>query len=367
MPLIGYRRRHFKALKQIAEKTKLETARTLNAQTSASLYCLPFDLVCCICQYLPVAETFCLLICGARFWHARTIIPAFKKVQQRLHATTRNDWGLVETKFHIQRLMEFDKFWGRGIKRFCCWACMRTHCKYWFVDRGTRPVNLKFSIEEQRFNGSAAITRSCTGKSRKIWVGICYQMIWAELRVLVLGLRHCGRKDQSPVLIGAGGCFSEHVEYDLSSDHLSSRFYLGRASDLDLGRFDELCYNANIPICPHKRTTVLANAFLRSMSPGDVRICQECQTEYYVTITSQKMIELHISHYMGELDRWYCPLWLHVSYILVNSAFVDHCRAFSNWLKSMYHPLTGAVYNGRPFEMFEPAQEQYKFRGVLHA
>jgi hypothetical protein len=361
MPLIGYKRRHFKTLMKIAHAVQLNTVRTLNAQSPASLYCLPAELIYHICRYLPIAETFCLMISCARFWHARTSIQAFFHVQQRLDATAYNSHRLIEARFHILRLMEFDKLCGKGIRSFCCWACMRTHRKSWFTCP-QKPVNLKFSIEEQRVNCAAAITRSCQFKCRRIWVGMCHEMTFAELRTLVLGMKTCKEKAGSSIMIPAGGCFSEHVEFNLNTMHLLSRFYLGRLSDLGLVGFDYLCQNARLPICPHKRINVLAKRFLRGMSPGDVHCCIYCRTTYYVTITSDELIELHISRYVGMLAKGFSPIWLTASYGWVNSAFLDHCRAFSDWLDSMYNPETGAVYNGRQFEMFAPTRKRrYRF------
>jgi hypothetical protein len=369
MPLIGYKKQHFKTLMKIANSVQLNTVRTLNAQSPASLYCLPAELICHICQYLPIAETFCLMISCARFWHARTSIQAFVRVQQLLDATATYSWGLMESRFHILRLMEFDKLCGKGIRSFCCWACMRTHRKsswtLWPCDYQQKPVNLKFSIEEQRVNCSAAVTRSCLLKNRKIWVGMCHQMTFAELRTLVGGMRTCRNKIGSSFMIPAGRCFSEHVEFNLDTMHLLSRFYLGRLSDLGLLGFDDLCRNAMLPICPHKRIDVLANHFLRDMGPGDVRFCYDCRTKYYVTITSDEMIELHISRYVGNLATGFSPIWRNKSYCYVNSAFLDHCRAFSDWLDSMYNPETGAVYNGGQFEIFAPSRKSRdKFQGI---
>ncbi|OKL63644.1 hypothetical protein UA08_00503 [Talaromyces atroroseus] len=83
MPLVDlYTSRHSKTLASIAHSARTEAARTLNASNPASLYCLPAELICEICDYLPTAETFCLMICCARFWHGRTGIPTFIKVRQ---------------------------------------------------------------------------------------------------------------------------------------------------------------------------------------------------------------------------------------------------------------------------------------------
>lgn len=126
MPLIGYKRKHFKTLKEIDKSVQLDRVRTVNAQNRASLYCLPMELICHVCRYLPIAETFCLMICCVRFWHSRTSIQAFIRVQQLLEATSLGDYNITEARFHVLRLMEFDKLWGKGINSFCCWACMGT-------------------------------------------------------------------------------------------------------------------------------------------------------------------------------------------------------------------------------------------------
>lgn len=366
MPLIGYRtRQHSKILMNIANSVRLNTVRTLNAKRP--LYCLPVELIDHICQYLPIAETFCLMISCARFWYARTSIRAFLYIRHKLATTAHNSWSLTEARFHILRLMEFDKICGKGTESFCCWACMRTHRK----KRNSsfyspqKPVNLKFSIEEQRINCSDAITRSCKYKRRKIWVGICYEMTFAELRTLVLGMRSCREKVGSSITISAGGCFSEHVEFNLDTMHLLSSFYLGRRSDLDLDDFDRLCLSARIPMCPHHNIGVLANRLFRKMHPGQFLYCLFCRSRCHAIITPDGMIEIHISRYVGMLETGLSPIWYKASYTWVDSAFLDHCRAFSDWLDSMYNPETGAVYNGGQFETFAPTPKgRYIFHSV---
>jgi hypothetical protein len=339
----------------VRESVRVDRARILNAQNPACLYGLPAELICEICDYLPVAETFCLMISCARFWNGRNSIPTFVKVQQLVHTSYlkqpyRHD--IVEARFHILRLMEFDKIYGKGTGSFCCWACMTTHRKSRFY-RPQKPVNLKLSVEEQREDYSANIIRHCEFKCRRIWVGICHEMTFAGLRNLQLGMTFC--EDKSSIIIPAGGCFSEHVEYDIKTKSLSSRFYLGRLSDLGLDGFDNLCKNASIPICPHKRINVLAEGFLRGMRPGYMYYCEGCPSGYYVKITSDGFIELHIYRYVSLAPR-VSFTWSWISYCNINRGLVDHCRAFSDWLNRMYNPETGAVYNGGQFEMFAPAR-----------
>lgn len=105
MPLIGYKRKHFKALMAIAKSVQIDRTRTLNAQNRASLYCLPVELISHVCRYLPIAETFCLVICCVRFWHCRTSTQAFIRVQQLLDATSIGDYSITEVRFHVLRLM----------------------------------------------------------------------------------------------------------------------------------------------------------------------------------------------------------------------------------------------------------------------
>jgi hypothetical protein len=366
MPLIGYKKQHFKTLMKIANSVRLNTVRTLNAQSPASLYCLPVELICHICQYLPIAETFCLMISCARFWYARTGIQAFVRVQQKLDATACNSWWLTEARFHILRLMEFDKRCEKGIRSFCCWACMRTHPRSGFCSLHVqKPVNLKFSIEEQRVNCSVAVTRICRYRRRSIWVGMCHEMTFVELRNLVRGMETCKEKVGSSVMIPAGGCFSEHVEFNLNTMHILSRFYLGRLSDLGPAGFRQLCRNARLPICPHRGIDTLQRYFFRPMSPGEFRVCPHCGAEFWVTVTSDGLIELHISRYVGNLASGRCRMWVAASYEYVNTALLDHCRAFADWLDSMYNPETGAVYNGGQFQIFAPARKpRYRFHST---
>lgn len=136
MLLIGNKRHHFKALKEIAKSVRINTIRTLNAQNPASLYCLPIELICQIFEYLPTAETSCLIISCAQLWHARNAIPSFVRVQKQLNATTTNFKNIEEAEapFHILRLMEYDKLFGKGTKSLCCWLCMMTHKRSRFID-----------------------------------------------------------------------------------------------------------------------------------------------------------------------------------------------------------------------------------------
>lgn len=185
----------------------------------------------------------------------------------------------------------------------------------------------------------------------------------AELRILKASGKNFKDQGSSIKISASGASFSEHIENKIGTNLLLSRFYIGRLSDLDLVGFDTLCRNARLPICPHWRTDdVLAKAFLRGMNPGDVRRCLYCRTSYFVTITINGMIELHISLYIGFPEKAYCPILINAIHGHVNSAFFDRCRAFSDWLDSMYNPETGAVYNGGQFKTFAPPRKStYRF------
>lgn len=96
---------------------------------------------------------------------------------------------------------------------------------------------------------------------------MCHEMTFVELRKLMHVVDTCEEKVGSSVIIPAGGCFSEHVEFDLNTMCISYRFYLGRFADLGLVGFDCLCRNARLPICPHKKLDLLADYLLRYTSP----------------------------------------------------------------------------------------------------
>lgn len=84
-----------------------------------------------------------------------------------------------------------------------------------------------------------------------------------------------------------------------------------------------------------------------------------------MTITSDDLIELHISRHVGNFSAGYSPIWRRASYGYVNPAFLDHCRPFADWLDSMYNPATGAVYHGGQFEIFAPTRKpRYRFYGT---
>lgn len=361
MPLVGHRRRHYKALTKIANSVRLNTIRTLNAQNPASLYCLPVELIQYICQHLPIAETFSLVLSCARFWHARASIQKFIKAHRLLKARIYPDWEFIEARFHILRLIEFDRLHGLGSRSFCCWSCMTTHSKSAFEYIFWPRVDLKFSIEEQRIKCTAQNTRSCYGKRRNIWVGICSEMTYAQLRILVFGIHNCKERTTSSITISAG--FSEHIEFDLKTYSLKSRFYLGRLSDLGVDGFDRLCLMARLPICPHTRISIFRGRFLRGLNPNYAYSCYYCGAKYYLTLGLEGMIELHISRYVGPLKTGSEPVWINASYICVKTAFIDHCRAFSEWIHRMYNPETGDAYNGG-FEMFVSSEKKkYRFYG----
>lgn len=108
----------------------------VHTQNLASLHRLPAELICEICDYLPIAEIFCLMISCTRHWNRRHIIPAFVKVQQLIHAPGLQQfyrYDLVEARFHILWLMEYDKIYGKGTESLSCWACMSTHNKSEFT------------------------------------------------------------------------------------------------------------------------------------------------------------------------------------------------------------------------------------------
>jgi hypothetical protein len=73
-----------------------------------------------------------------------------------------------------------------------------------------------------KVNGSHAVARSCISGCRKAWAGICYEVTWTELRYLT----EMDYRGDGVNIVPAGGCFSEHVKFDLDNMHLSSRFYL---------------------------------------------------------------------------------------------------------------------------------------------
>lgn len=347
MLLINYRRSHFRTLMSIAESVR-ESVRILKTQNPASLCWLPAELICNICDYLPIAEIFCLMISCPRFWNSRNSIPAFVKVQRLVHAPRLKQpyrYDLVEARFHILRLMEFDKLYKKGIRSFCCWACMSTHGESEF-SRPKKRVNLKLSVEEQRVSWSAA-TRCCKIKRRKIWVGMCTEMSFAELRDLQL----CKNEAGSSIKINASGFFSERVELNPETGYLSSWFYLGRPSDLGQRGLYKLCKKANIPICLHMSTYTIV---YRGMRLGETYHCRSCPKYYIVTITTSGFFELHISSYIGflasEVPR---SPWYEVSWQTNPTHMTSRCQAFSGWLDRMYNPETGAVFNGGQFEMFK--------------
>lgn len=177
MPLLSiYKRRHSKTLMNIADSVRLDAIQRFNSRIPASLYCLPADLTCHICQYLAFAEPFCLMISCARFWDARTTIKAFDRVQQRLSATStaHNDREFFEARFRILRLMELDKILGKGIKSFCCWACKRTHRRARFRKNPRKhPIILNHSIEEQILICLGSTRRCRKYEGGLIWVGMC--------------------------------------------------------------------------------------------------------------------------------------------------------------------------------------------------
>ena len=152
-----------------------------------------------------------------------------------------------------------------------------------------------------------------------------------------------------------------------------SRFRLGRLSDLGQAGFKQLCNDALLPICPHKRIDELEKFFPQTITggedhvitTGEVHICRACLAKYHLTITCDGFIELHISRHLGDLRTGLAAKWYAASYIRINPAFHDHCRAFSNWLDRMYNPKTGAMYNGGQFEMFVPVQKKrHSFRST---
>lgn len=67
-----------------------------------------------------------------------------------------------------------------------------------------------------------------------------------ELRILVLGVKTCRQEVGPCITIPVGGCFSEHVKFDLDSMHLLCRFHIDRLSDLGLDGFDKLCRTARL-------------------------------------------------------------------------------------------------------------------------
>lgn len=272
----------------------------VHTQNPASLQRLPAELICEICDYLPIAEIFCLMISCTRLWNRRNIIPVFGKVQQLVHAPRLQQpyrYDLVEARFHILRLMEHDKIYGKGTESLCCWACMSTHNKSEFTKPKKR-VNLKLSVEEQRSNWSST-NRHCKNKRRKIRIGMCYEMSFAELRDLQL----CQNGAEGPsIKIATGGNFSERVEFNLKTGRLLSLFYLGRLWNLGHNGFDKLCYRLDFPICFHWSTCSLGNTSRRSMhSPNTKYYCKDCPTQFSVNINPYGFIELHISRYVGFL------------------------------------------------------------------
>lgn len=204
MPLVNYyRRQHVETLLRIAKAVRADAARTHNAEqnSAASPYWLPAELICSICGHLPLAERFCLMMTCVRFWHSRHSIPIFAQVQRQLayppspHLNAKQQLpyrhDIAEIQFHIPRLVEFDKFGSKGSTHLCCWACMRTNRKGCFP-KPTQPVNLKLLIQAQRTNPlNASMIRSCQSKDRRMWVGLCYELSFAELRCLQYGMMYC--------------------------------------------------------------------------------------------------------------------------------------------------------------------------------
>lgn len=127
--------------------------------------------------------------------------------------------------------------------------------------------------------------------------------------MFIFGIKTCEEKCKSTITIPAGGCFSEHVDINLEAMHLVSRFRLGRLSDLGQAGFKQLCNDALLPICPHKRIDELEKFFPQTITggedhvitTGEVHICRACLAKYHLTITCDGFIELHISPHLGDL------------------------------------------------------------------
>lgn len=124
--------------------------------------------------------------------------------------------------------------------------------------------------------------------------------------------------------------------------------------------FDKLCYRVDFPICLHWSTCLLGNTSRRGMhSPDTVYYCKYCPTRFSVKINPYGSIELHISRYVGFLadassSKCYPPSpWIRLSYHGNKRRLNYRCKAFADWLERMYHPETGAVFNGGQFEMFK--------------
>jgi hypothetical protein len=219
-------------------------------------------------------------------------------------------------------------------------------------DRPKKRVNLKVSVEEQRTDYYSSATRHCKIRYNMIWIGVCREISFAELRDFQL---LCEEKGESSIAIPADGCFSQRVEVNLDTGCLLSWFYLGRISDLGLGGFDKLCRRARIPICSHMSIAVLAGRVLRQR-PRGIRLgcansCKYCQTRYSV---ADGFIELHVSRYIGILTASKAPSsWKRMTYWGPANPVITHrYQAFANWLDRMYNPETGVVFNGGEFKMF---------------
>lgn len=187
---------------------------------------------------------------------------------------------------------------------------------------------------------------------------MCYEMSFADLRNLQLCQNGA---EGSSIKIATGGNFSERVEFNLKTGRLLSWFYLGRLWDLGHNGFDKLCDRLDFRICSHWSTCALGNTSRRGMhSPNTTYYCKDFPTQFSVRNTPYGFIELHISRYVGFLSdassskiSYPASAWIWLSSHGNKSRLNYRCKAFADWLERMYHPQTGAVFNGGRFEMFK--------------
>ncbi|KAK2746589.1 hypothetical protein FQN55_005577 [Onygenales sp. PD_40] len=353
MHLMAWFKRHHKpGANQPAVSSTVEATRgRKSAPRAGSLQRLPEELLAMICQQLTPAEAITLMLSCARFWRGRTGTGVFGKIWQEIMLPVgkkpSEKLSNVATRFYILRMLEYDGLLQRGSQRlYCCWGCMKPHKRQAFSRKELKKkVNLR--AEDGSYPGEDA-SRSCLLVKRYIWMGVCREMSLAELRhvishphtqKLVCGLIYLRDNHENS--------FRNCSFIDPKTGRMEYKFHICRARDFQTvpGSFWH-ARAADIPLCPHIRTSSRRFRKLCRSPIGDKITCKHCRT--IVKIELSQFITIHVSRYLGSLRSLTDRRWMAQSYQTKHRRLEDHCRSFYDWVQY----TNKCVAEGVGYEMF---------------
>ncbi|PGH17133.1 hypothetical protein AJ79_01271 [Helicocarpus griseus UAMH5409] len=339
------------------------------AQPAESLYMLPADLLCVICQHLTHAEAITLMLSCRRFWHGRNGTGAFARIWQQMTLSVGEDLKKMTARFYVLRMLEYDGLLRKGSpSKYCCWGCLKAHEKQAFPpEEFAKMVDLK---SKQDCHPTEETSRSCTLAKRYIWFGVWTEMSLARLRHLIIHPNpDTKRGDTEGSLKIRDGkndyCFKNCSELVWESRQISYSIPLAFRRDMTSFRnFKSHTRTVNLPLCPHLRLgdPEIVQLYLRPRP----YTCKRCATTIRIGYSRYNNLSVAVDRYVGLLRSPTDSAWMAQSYHSRHQRLDDNGLAFLDWYARVYGYIKDGttVVGNDGFWSFKGKRIREPFKGL---